>query len=158
VLLLRVRHADPAEPKTRVRDGQPIAGASEKRPAMKADSPVPADELAEASIRGEAFDRLKVRYGEARKLASPGADSLNLDWILGAAASSGQRPEELNLKMMTLLCLWLEDLAVQLERQMEEAPSGPMSEAAAAAHRACESVAANLRQATTEFMASRTAS
>jgi hypothetical protein len=153
VFLLRLRHADPAEPQARRRDGPPDAGSSEIRREMKPIFPVEAAGPADASVRGEAFHRLKARYGEARELLSPSGDCVNLDWILGALTSSDPRSEELNRKMMTLLPLWLEDLAVELERGTAKGRSGALSEAAAAAHRACESVAASLRQATTAFVA-----
>ena len=45
------------------------------------------------------------------------------------------------------------DLAVELERGTAKGLSGEMSESAMAAHRACESVATSLRQATTAFVA-----
>jgi hypothetical protein len=153
MLLLRVRHADPAEPQTWRRDGRTDAESPESCREVTPNLLPEAAGLADDSIRGEAFDRLKARYGEARKLVSPSGDSVNLDWILGAMTSSDQRSEELNRKMMTLLSLWLEDLAVQLEVGTAKGLSGTMSESAAAAHRACESVAASLRQATTAFMA-----
>jgi hypothetical protein len=115
--------------------------------------PVEAAGLADGSIRSEALDRLKARYGEARKLVSPHGDCVNLDWILGAMTAVDQRSDDLNRKMMILLSLWLEDLAVELERGTAKGLSEPMSESAAPALRACEIVAASLRQATTAFMA-----
>jgi len=105
------------------------------------------------SIRVEAFDRLKARYGEARELMSPSGECSNLDWILGAMTSPELRSEDLNRKMMTLLSLWLEDLAVELERGTANAGSGEITESAAAALRACETVATSLRHATTAFVA-----
>lgn len=124
--------------------------------------PIPAvetAELADGSVRDNALDRLKARYGEARKLVSPNGDCVNLDWILGAMTGVDERSEDLNRKMMILLSLWLEDLAVELERGTAKGLSGAASESAAAAHRACETVAASLRQATTAFVAiSRSAS
>lgn len=153
MFLLRVRHADPAEPQTRRRDARPVAGSPESgrevKPILAFEAVGPADD----SLRGEAFDRLRARYGEARKLVPASGDCVNLDWMLGAMTSSDQRSAELNLKMMTLLSLWLEDLAVQLERETAKGLPGPMSEPAAIAHRACESAAASLRQATTAFVA-----
>jgi len=119
------------------------------KPVLALETAGPADN----SIRGEAFDRLRARYGEARKLVPPSGDSVNLEWMLGAMTSSEERSGELNLKMMTLLSLWLEDLAVQLERETAKGLPGAMSESAAVAHRACESAAASLRQATTAFVA-----
>jgi hypothetical protein len=121
--------------------------------------PVEAVGLVDDSIRGDALDLLKARYGEARKLVSPNGDCVNLDWILGAMTGVDQRSEDLNRKMMILLSLWLEDLAVELEKGTAKGLSEAASEPAAAAHRACESVAASLRQATTAFVAiSRSAS
>ena len=152
MFVLRVRHSDSAEPQTRRRDGQPDAGSRESRRKVKPILPEAAGPAGD-SIRGEAFDRLKARYGEARELLSPSGECMNLDWILGAMTSSDGRSEDLNLKMMSLLSLWLEDLAVELERGTSKELSGAMSESAAAAHRACESVAASLRQATTAFVA-----
>jgi hypothetical protein len=105
---------------------------------------------ADDSIRDEALGRLKARYGEARGLLSPSGDCSNLDWMIGAMKGSDEAPEVLNRKMTILLSLWLEDLAVELERAREL--SGAIGEAAAAAHRACESAATSLRQATTEFL------
>jgi hypothetical protein len=126
---------------------------------MKAALPVEVAGPADDTIRGEALDELKARYGEARRLMSPSGDCVNLDWILGAMTGVDQRSEDLNRKMMILLSLWLEDLAVELERGTAKGLSGAASESAAAAHRACESVAASLRQATTAFVAiSRSAS
>ena len=84
---------------------------------------------------------------------SPNGDCANLDWILGAMTGVDQRSDDLTRKMMILLPLWLEDLAVELERGTEKGLSGAASESAAAAHRACESVATSLRQATTAFVA-----
>jgi hypothetical protein len=108
-------------------------------------------EPADDSVRDDALTRLKARYGEARGLLSPSGECANLDWMIGAMTSSDQRSEDLNRKMTILLSLWLEDLAVELERAREL--SGAIGESAAAAHRACESAATSLRQATTEFVA-----
>jgi hypothetical protein len=152
MFLLRARHADPAEPQTRGRDAEPDAGSPESRREVKPIPPVEAAELADDSIRGEALDRLRARYGEARELMSPSGDCVNLEWILGAMTDSDERSEDLNRKMMILLSLWLEDLAVELERGTAKGLTEPMSESAAAAHRACETVAASLRQATTAFV------
>lgn len=153
VFFLRARHADPAEPQTGRRDAQPVAVSPESRREVKPVPPVEAAELADDSIRGDALDRLKARYGEARKLMSPSGDCANLDWILGAMTGVDQRSEDLTRKMMILLPLWLDDLAVELERGTANGLSGAASESAAAAHRACESVATSLRQATTAFVA-----
>jgi len=151
MFVLRVRHSNSAESQARRRDGEPDA-PREGRPKVKPILPEAAGPAGD-SIRDEAFDRLKARYGEARELWSPNGDCINLDWILGAMMSSEESSEDLNRKMISVLSLWLEDLAVELERETAKGLSGEISESATAARRACESVAASLRQATTAFVA-----
>ena len=152
MFLLRVRHTDPTEPQTRRRDARPAARTAEESPEVKPIFPVGPAGPADDSVRDDALDHLKAQYGDARRLLSPSGECANLDWILGAMAHSDHRSDDLNRKMTTLLSLWLEDLAVELERAPARGLSGSLAETAAAAHVACESVAASLRRAATAFV------
>ena len=105
------------------------------------------------SVPEEAFDLLRARYSEARHLLSLEGDCANLDWILGRSSGSDLRTRNLNRGMIALLSLWLEDLAVELDRDPERALHETLDAPIAAARRACESAAAGLRQATSGFLA-----
>jgi hypothetical protein len=107
----------------------------------------------EDSGKEQAFERLKARYGEARLLLSPEGDCANLDWILGAISSSVDRSDDRTRRMIPLLALWLEDLAVELEGELARSRSEATEDSAAAARLACESAAATLRHAAVGFVA-----
>jgi hypothetical protein len=108
----------------------------------------------EDSGRELAFSRLKACYAEARTCVTSATEPFsNLDWILGASRRPEDRSEDLNRKMIPLLSLWLEDLAVELDRAPVPHAAGGLSEAAAAARRACGSLGASLREATLGFAA-----
>jgi len=99
-----------------------------------------------------AFTRLKARYAEARGLLSSAEPHSNLDWILGVNRNPDESSEDLNRKMIPLLALWLEDLAVELERGFAR---GSLDEADdTAARQACTSAVASLREAASGFAAS----
>jgi len=106
------------------------------------------------SRRHTALARLQARYGEARELASFSAEhDSNLDWILGSNRSESEPPADLHRKMIPLLALWLEDLAVELESGLASRPPGETDESTALAQQACKSAAATLREATEGFAA-----
>jgi hypothetical protein len=107
----------------------------------------------EDSGKEQAFERLKARYGEARRLVSSEGDCANLDWILGAISSSDDRSEDLTRRMIPLLALWLEDLALELDEGLAQRRFAAEEDAAPAANLACESAAASLRQAAAGFVA-----
>lgn len=97
-----------------------------------------------------AFTRLKARYAEARNLASSAAPHSNLEWILGVNRNPAESSEDLNRKMIPLLSLWLEDLAVDLERRLARGPLGERDESATSAR---TSAIKSLREAASGFMA-----
>ena len=98
----------------------------------------------------QAFALLRARYAEARTLDSSAAEHSNLDWILGVNRNPDESSEDLNRKMLPLLSLWLEDLAVELERRLAPGPLGEVDESATSAR---TSAVASLREAASGFVA-----
>jgi hypothetical protein len=106
---------------------------------------------AEDLRKEKALRRLEARYGEARELLSSAEPHRNLDWVLGASGAPVERRSNLSLKMIPLVSLWLEDLAVELESEL--APDDP-DERAQLASQACKAAARSLREATEGFLSS----
>jgi hypothetical protein len=102
------------------------------------------------SRQEQAFRRLRARYAEARGLASHAAPHSNLDWILGVDRNPHGSSQDLNRKMIPLLSLWLEDLAVELEGRLAPGPLGEVDEAATSAR---TSAVASLREAAAGLVA-----
>jgi len=102
----------------------------------------------------KALRRLEARYGEARELLSSEEPHRNLDWVLGASGATKQRRSNLSLKMIPLVSLWLEDLAVELERGLAPGPLGEPDERVERASQACKTAARSLREATEGFLSS----
>jgi hypothetical protein len=102
----------------------------------------------------KALRRLEARYGEARELLSSEEPHRNLDWVLGASAAPEQRRSNLSLKMIPLVSLWLEDLAVELESGLTPGILGDPDGRVERASQACKSAARSLREATEGFLSS----
>lgn len=104
---------------------------------------------AESRRRG-IVERLRGRYAEAQEWVVPDSGSpsphANLEWILGARRGAGWDGAALDASVSELVVLWLEDLAVDLERR-EIADSARGGEGLPARR----AVAEELRIATRDF-------
>ncbi len=153
VRLLQLGHEDPAEPLPGRRDVRAVVAALAAGPTVKlgSDTAAHTDDLQ----KGKALRRLEARYGEARELlSSEEQPHRNLDWVLGASGTPKQRGSNLSLKMIPLVSLWLEDLAVELERGLAPGPLGDPDERVERASEACKAAARSLREATEGFLSS----
>jgi hypothetical protein len=104
------------------------------------------------SRRAEAFGRLRHRYAQAQEHVSDefsgAADHSNLDWILGLRRDTRRDEAAIDTSVCELVVLWLEDLALELERP--DTPVRPASGREAVAGSRLEA-AEGLRHATRDF-------
>jgi hypothetical protein len=100
----------------------------------------------------EALVELRDRYVEARGDGASGEKHSNLDWILGARRNPTQDPLGFETKTIELIALWLQDLAVELDRRLTTPPRAEAGDGALAALEARKSVARELRDATERFL------
>jgi hypothetical protein len=77
----------------------------------------------------------------------------NLEWILGARASATQDPTGFQTRTIELIALWLQDLSVELDRQIEEQATENREQGASSASAARQSNVQKLREATERFLA-----
>ncbi len=106
----------------------------------------------EKSDRGQALVRLRERYDEAREHGSSEEGHANLEWILGARRNPEQRPADLDGKMISIVALWLGDLAHELDRRPAPEPDRANGEAALREYQTRQTVAASLRVAAEGFL------
>jgi hypothetical protein len=105
----------------------------------------------------EALVELRDRYVEARELGPSsergpyGEHHANLEWILGARRNPTQDPLGFETKTIELVALWLQDLAVELDRRLPTAQAEPKGDALVA-NEARLSVVRELRDATERFL------
>lgn len=102
--------------------------------------------------KGQTLVRLREQYGQARGHGSSEEGHANLEWILGARRNPEQRPSDLDGKMISIVALWLEDLAHELDRRPPPEPDGANGEAALRASQTRQTVAASLRVAAEGFL------
>ena len=97
----------------------------------------------------EALVSLRDRYVEARDLGSTSEEHANLEWILGARRNPMQDPLGFETKTIELVALWLQDLAVEVDRRVVPGTSeiDPV-----AAHEIRQAMAQKLRDATERFL------
>lgn len=100
----------------------------------------------------ESFVQLRERYAEARDLVSPDEPYANLDWILGARRNITHDPPRLGTKTVELAALWLQDLAVEVDRRSPPPPAGDFDGSALLSHQAGKLAAQRLRDATVRFL------
>jgi hypothetical protein len=103
------------------------------------------------SEKREALVGLRDRYVEARELGSTSGEHTNLEWILGARRNPTQDPLGFETKTIELVALWLQDLAIDLDRRRASA-SPEIEHDTVAAHDARQAVAQKLRDATERFL------
>jgi hypothetical protein len=104
------------------------------------------------SEKRESFARLREQYIEARKLVSSDEPYENLEWILGARRDGAQDPLALETKTIELAALWLQDLAVEVDRRPPREPAGDSDGRVSSSPRAGETPGQNLRDATARFL------
>ena len=105
----------------------------------------------EDSEKRRSFARLRRQYARARKLVSSEEPYANLDWILGSQRDIARGPLHLDAKMIELAALWLEDLAVEVDRQPAPPPAKG-SRGRIFAHGTRGSAALRLRDAVKRFV------
>jgi hypothetical protein len=101
--------------------------------------------------RQQALARLRDSYGEARDLVSDTHQYANLEWILGEKRNQGDGPADMDNKTVAVVTLWLEDLALEVDRRLPPRPTNRLDESVQAAYRVRHSVATRLRLATEGF-------
>jgi hypothetical protein len=101
----------------------------------------------------EALVQLRDRYVAAREQVSSIEAHENLEWILGARASATQDPMGFQTRTIELIALWLQDLSVELDRQIEEQATENREQGASSASAARQSNVQKLREATERFLA-----
>src|SRR6202007_1496108 len=87
---------------------------------------------------------------EARDLVSDTQPFANLEWILGEKRNGGE-PADMNNRLVAVVTLWLEDLALEVERRLPPRPTNTLDLGVQAAYRVRHSVATRLRLATEGF-------
>jgi hypothetical protein len=92
--------------------------------------------------------RLRDRYSRARKLVSPAEPYGNLEWILGVRRDPSRDAISVDLSIAELVVLWLQDLAMELDRRILPETAGDASATGDSAHGAA---AHDLRVATSDF-------
>ena len=118
---------------------------------MSAPRAVAAPDSPHDTEKREALVSLRDRYVEARELGTTGEEHANLEWILGARRNPTQDPLGFETKTIELVALWLQDLAVEVDRRA--VPAVPETEKdAAAAHEVRQAMAQKLRDATERFL------
>ncbi len=70
--------------------------------------------------RRESLDRLRDRYAEAQELVAPAEPYDNLEWILGPRRDVSHDPSGLAPNTIELVGLWLQDLASEVDRRLEQ--------------------------------------
>jgi hypothetical protein len=100
------------------------------------------------SEKRESLVELREQYVEAHKLVSSDEPYANLEWILGARRNTTQDPLALEAKTIELAALWLQDLAVEVDRR----PAGDFDDGAPSSPQAGETPAQSLRDATARFL------
>ncbi len=109
-------------------------------------------DLSRDTEKREALVKLQDRYAEARELGSTGESHANLEWILGARRNSTQDPLGFETKAIELVALWLQDLAIELDRRLPKPLAAELEESALSSHEARQAVAQKLRDATERFL------
>jgi hypothetical protein len=115
----------------------------EKKPFMEG--------MRDDPTRRQALARLRDSYSEARDLVSDTHPYANLEWILGEKRNRGDGPGDMDNKMVAVVTLWLEDLALEVERRLPPRPANRLDHGVQAAYRVRHSVATRLRLATEGF-------
>jgi hypothetical protein len=113
-----------------------------------------------ASEKRESFLWLRERYIEAEKLVSSDAapsrsdarGHANLEWILGERRNVNRDPLALEAKTIELAALWLQDLAVEVDRRPFQQLVGGVPESGPSSPQAGETAAQDLRDATARFL------
>jgi hypothetical protein len=122
----------------------------EKRDRTDPNPPVWSEPSGDAEKR-ESLSGLRGRYDEASKLVSTDEHYSNLEWILGGRRNAGLNPLAMEKATISAMALWLQDLAAEMDRRSLTSAAAT-DESRAAAMRALQSVALNLRDATDRFL------
>jgi hypothetical protein len=101
----------------------------------------------------EALLKLQGEYAEARKLGSSREPHANLEWILGARRDPTQDPLGFETNAIQVVALWLQDLAIELDRRLPKPLPARLEEGDLSAHEARQLAAQKLRDATERFLA-----
>ena len=109
-------------------------------------------DLRDDSEKRESFLRLREQYVEAQKLVSADEPYANLDWILGARRDAARDPLALEAKTIELAGLWLQDLAVEVDRRAAPGPARDFLSGALSPPRAGDAPGQSLREATARFL------
>lgn len=100
----------------------------------------------------EALVELRDRYVEARELGSSLESHTNLEWILGARRNPTQDPLGFETNTIEVVALWLQDLAIDLERRLPVEVAAEPGRETSVADDVRRAMAQNLRDATDRFL------
>jgi hypothetical protein len=101
----------------------------------------------------ESLLKLQDEYAEARKLGSSREPHANLEWILGARRDPTQDPPGFETNAIEVVALWLQDLAIELDRRLPKPLPARLEENDLTAYEARQLAAQKLRDATEKFLA-----
>jgi hypothetical protein len=158
--ILPGREEHSAEPESRRRDPGPdlpiqpaaLAAWPQRANSVKSTQGTGGRDPLEDSEKRESFVRLREQYVEAQKLVSSDEPYANLDWILGSRRNAARDPLALEAKTIELAALWLQDLAVEVDRRPAPRPAGDSPSDALSSPRAGEAPGQGLRDATARFL------
>jgi hypothetical protein len=105
------------------------------------------------AAKQQVLGRLQERYLDARKLFSSRRSYASVEWVLAAMRTPDRTASYWADATIELVALWLEDLAVDIDRAFPEEVTGEIAEGALSAYRAHRSLAQGLRDATEGFVA-----
>jgi len=108
-------------------------------------------DLGDDAQKRKAVALLRDRYREARDLVSSGEPYVNLEWILGVRGNPNQDAANWDTKTIEVVALWLQDLAVEVDRPLPPRPTGEGGASASPAYQTRQSVVRSLREATESF-------
>jgi hypothetical protein len=100
----------------------------------------------------QALVKLRECYLQARELGSTFEPHANLEWILGARRSPTQDPLAFETSTIAVVALWLQDLAIELDRRAPASTMVERQDEALSAHEARRAMAQTLREATERFL------
>jgi hypothetical protein len=109
------------------------------------------EDLRDHTEKRESLVRLQERYVEAQKLVSSQEPYANLEWILGGRRNVTQDPLGLELGTIELVGLWLQDLAIEIDRRLPR-PTSEGLDSAGTSHSRAHELVQGLRDATERFL------
>ena len=135
------------------RCGRSDAGVAGLDPARRCQSCAGPNTSGDDATKQQVLAQLRDRYREARKLVSSTKTCANLEWVLAAMRNPDQTGSFWADRTVEMVALWLESLAVEIDRLFPQEVTGEIAEGALSAYRAHRTLVHDLRDATEGFVA-----